>query len=400
MARKPPRFSDLYGYGYDKIRDATKALGLSSISAAEDVDKVISYINNPSATFQSIVNAPADYTKPFEFINDPGAFTPFQITLNEAIARDNASKDLRFKPTPIATKPSQANQPGFTYSDPGDKFAFGLKDLRELRGQGVSDELIRYYASQSPQVGPKAAAELNLTGTLENYQDSGTAPQSNPDYVYTDPGDKNVFGMEDYRELEAQGVSEDVMRFLAQGKGRTGPVAARLLGLEKGYESGGETASTITPIKQAATNFINKALNKPRTVYTDAADFANAPVGERIFYSDPGDKGVFGMKDYAQLESQGLTEDDIKSFASTQAKVGPKAAVKMGLPGVLDSYQSSQKTSPSYSYTDPGDKDAFGMKDYEELYGQGVSEDVMRFIASGQKRVGEKAAKLLGIEAR
>lgn len=395
MAKQIPSFSNLSGYSYSDIRDAAKKLGITSISTPQDVDKIISYIKNPAASFQSILNAPAEYTKPFEFTS---AFTPFQNTLNEAIKRDNESTNLRFRPTPITQKP--ASNPRFTYTDPGDKFAFGMQDLNELRSQGLSDENIRYYASQAPQVGRKAAVELNLAGTLENYQDPSSAPKSNPNYTYTDPGDKGIFGMQDYRELESQGVSEDVMKFIAQGQAYTGPVASRLLGLDKNYQSGGYTPATIEPMKQAATDFINKALNKPRKVYTDSSDYSKAPVGERIFYGDPGDKGVFGMKDYEQLKGQGLTEDDIRSFASTQKAVGPKAAIKMNLPGVLDSYKSAQKSSPSYSYTDPGDKDAFGMKDYEELYGQGVSEDVMRFIASGQKRVGQKAAKLLGIEAR
>ena len=326
MAQQIPSFSNLSGYSYSDIRDAAKKLGITSISTPQDVDKIISYIKNPASSFQSILNAPAEYTKPFEFTS---AFAPFQNTLNEAIKRDNESTSLRFRPTPITQKPA-----------------------------------------------------------------------SNPRFNYTDPGDKGIFGMKDYRELESQGVSEDVMRFIAQGQAYTGPVTSRLLGLDKNYQSGRYTPATIEPMKQAATDFINKALNKPRKVYTDSSDYSKAPVGERIFYSDPGDTGVFGMKDYEQLKGQGLTEDDIRSFASTQKAVGPKAAIKMNLPGVLDSYKSAQKSSPSYSYTDPGDKDAFGMKDYEELYGQGVSEDVMRFIASGQKRVGQKAAKLLGIEAR
>lgn len=395
MADKVPGFSSLSGYSYSDIRDAAKKLGIASISTPQDVDKIINYIKNPAASFQSILNAPAEYTKPFELTSD---FTPFQNTLNEAIRRDNESTGLRFKPKPITQRPT--SNTSFTYTDPGDKFAFGMKDLNELRSQGVSDENIRYYASQAPQVGPKAAAELKLAGILENYQNPSSAPQSNPDYTYTDPVDKGIFGMQDYRELESQGVSEDVMRYIAQGQSYTGPVASRLLGLDKNYQSGGYTSATIKPMKQAATDFINTALNKPRKVYTDSSDYSKAPVGERIFYGDPGDKNVFGMKDYEQLKRQGLAEEDIRSFASTQKAVGPKAAIKMNLPGVLDSYKSSQKSNSSYNYTDPGDKDAFGMKDYEELYGQGVSEDVMRFIASGQKRVGQKAAKLLGIETR
>lgn len=397
MARNP-RFSDLYGFDFGKIRDAAKQLGIQSIQTPEDVDKITSFINDPKAPFQAMLNPSADYRKPFEFQTGSNALNPFQILINESIARDNQSQDLRFRPTPITTQPKSTKQ--YTYTDPGDKFAFGMKDLQELRSQGVSEDQIRYIASQAPQVGPKAAAELNLAGTLENYQGSQVPQQSAPDYTYTDPGDKNIFGMKDYRELEKQGVSEDVMRFLAQGKSSVGPVASRLLGLEKGYKSGGETAATIKPNVQAATNFINAALNKPRKIYTDIDDFNKAKVGERIFYSDPGDKGVFGMKDVEQLRGQGLTRDDIRYFASTQEKVGPKVAIEYDLPGAVNTYKGVSKSAPSYTYTDPGDKDAFGMKDYEELYHQGVGEDEMRFIASGQKRVGERAARLLGIAAR
>ena len=394
-----PKFSDLYGYDFAKIRDAAEKLGLQSISTPEDVAKVKNYIDNPGSSFQALLNPPSDYTKPFEFQTGSQALNPFQLLINQSIQRDVQSPNLRFKPTPITTKPVTTK--GYTYTDPGDKFAFGVKDLQELRAQGVSDDEIKYIASQSAQVGPKALSELNLAGTLENYQGGATPDKTNPNYTYTDPGDKDVFGMEDFRELYSQGVGEDVMRYVAQSKGNIGDVAKRVLGLEKGYKSGGQTPGTIKPSTQGvkATNFLNAALNKARNVYTTQEDFDKANVGERILYTDPGDKGVFGMKDAEELRNQGMTDEDIKYFASTQGKVGPKAALKYGLSGTTDASGSS-KTNPNYTYTDPGDKDAFGMKDYEELYRQGVGEDEMRFIASGQKRVGEVAARLLGIEAR
>lgn len=49
-------------------------------------------------------------------------------------------------------------------------------------------------------------------------------------------------------------------------------------------------------------------------------------------YTDPGDKGFFGMKDYEELKGQGANDDEIRSYAQmAQFGVGPAVASMLGL---------------------------------------------------------------------
>ena len=343
-----------------------------------------------------------------------------------------------YRASPGVQRPGGGTQ--FTATDPGTKGVFDLEDAAELKGQGLSDDEIRWWASSNEmQVGPAAAAQYGIAGTLE-----GSKNPSSASFSYTDPGGKDAFGVADYNELSRQGVSEDVMRYLASGRGQTGDIASRLLGTESkpvqaerrrmagdrmkhadsvGY---GWTHSVLNPEETEAPALGRHGHWTPDKVFKDRKEYDDELGGQSrkqgvYFDSDKGDKGVFGQKDYEDLRSQGMDEDQIRHYASRQGKVGPRMAKKFALSGKLHDetgrsvgssnqewggtfsseanpfYSKAPTSTPAYSYTDPGDKDAFGLKDVQELKKQGVGDDVMRFIAAGQGKIGDKARRYLGI---
>lgn len=200
-------------------------------------------------------------------------------------------------PAPKPTTPS------YTYTDPGDKGAFGMKDYEELFGQGVSTAEMRKIAEASPYgVGPAAAEKLGLKPYTETH--SWIQPGGQPTYKFTDPGSKNVFGIEDYYELLQQNIPKVEMTKVAKSmKGGVGPEAAKALGLEQ---------YSYVPSEFAATRMAGA---KPSYTYTD-----------------PGDKGAFGMKDYEELQSQGVSLDEMRKIAGkAQYGVGTKAAEILGM---------------------------------------------------------------------
>jgi hypothetical protein len=197
-----------------------------------------------------------------------------------------------------------------------------------------------------------------------------------PTYKYTDPGDVGYFGMKDYEELAGQGAPLSLIKEYAQKSPYgVGPEAARLLGMSSYTETQGKT--TQFPVTSAQT----------------------------IRYTDPGDKGYFGMQDYEELAGQGASMDLIKQYAQKSPMgVGPAAAARLGLPVTQNMpaapapapRPAPAPSKPSYTYTDPGDKGAFGKMDYDELARQGVSTSEMRRIASGMQ-VGDWARRVLGL---
>lgn len=321
-------------------------------------------------------------------------------------------KPLSYKAISGVSRPSGGSQ--FVAKDVGDVGVFGMKDVEYLRKQGLSDDEIRWHASKNElNVGPKAAAEIRIAGKL----DGSSSPSSL--FKYTDPGDKGSFGLRDIEELEKQGVDKATMSYIASGQKNIGPIAKRILGLDKEdqwkrdvqkVQRGGTEHTVLKPDEIAARSFGSQGIWKPDTVYTSKEDYQEMLKGankqpNKHLYTDPGDKGVFGMKDLEELKKQGMARDQLKYFASRQSKVGPRAAKELGLTGSLypEGYSPKEKSESfgsGYTYTDPGDKNAFGMKDVEELSKQGVSDKQMRFIAAGQKTIGEKAAKYLGINPK
>ena len=81
------------------------------------------------------------------------------------------------------------------------------------------------------------------------------------------------------------------------------------------------------------------------------------------------------------------------------SRIGPEARrllledLQQGIP--LRHKTESWRANRGYNYTDPGDTDAFGMKDYDQLSPQGVGLREMRSIADTKSRIGPKAAKKL-----
>ena len=369
------------------------------------------------------------------------------------MASTSTAKSLaqKYIASPGVKRPGTGTQ--FTASDTGVKGVFDLGDAANLKKQGLSNDEIKWWASKNQlQVGPAAAAQYGIAGKLE-----GSTNPSSESFNYTDPGDKDAFGLADYNELSGQGVSEDVMRFLASGRGRTGDIVNRLLGTEsqdvkdEGIRKAGDRLKHAGSVGYGYTHSVLKpeetkapALGKygnwtPDNVFKDKGLYDHELGGQSrkrgvYFDSDKGDKGVFGQKDYEDLKSQGMDDDQIRYYASRQEKVGPKMAKKFALSGKLydeyggseryqgggashpwrvtprtwggtfsseanPAYSKSPTSSPAYSYTDPGDIGAFGMKDVEELKHQGVGDDVMRFIAAGhgEGKIGGKARRYLGI---
>ena len=191
------------------------------------------------------------------------------------------------------------------------------------------------------------------------------APEPEPSISYTDPGDQGYFGMKDYDELMAQGLTrEQIGEYATSRQYGVGPVASQVLGVKPYTETQG--VSTQFPITTA------ESQQTPRSL-------------EGV--EDQGDKGWFGMKDYDYMKGLGFLENQIKAQAEkSQYGIGEEAASKLGLQG-----------GAKYTFTDPGDKGAFGMKDYDELAGQGVGEEEIRRVARGFGTIGTAARQKLGI---
>lgn len=285
---------------------------------------------------------------------------------------------LEPSPTPEPETPETPETPTYTYTDPGDVGYFGMKDYLELARQGASDEVAREYALKAQYgVGPEAARLLGLDPYTKTQGVSTQYPPTSARTItYTDPGDKGYFGMKDVKELRGQGASMDLIKEYAQKAPMgLGPEAAKLLDLP---------VATQMPTKSSGDELVRMA-------------------GEVFNYTDPGDKGYFGMKDYEELAGQGASKDVIKEYAQKASMgVGPEAARLLDLP-VATQMPSAPAPAPKpaprsvqYTYTDPGDKGAFGQKDFEQLASQGVSKEEMRRLASGMQ-VGPWAKSALGL---
>jgi len=145
------------------------------------------------------------------------------------------------------------------------------------------------------------------------------------------------------------------------------------------------------------------AILRQRSQPTAAADAQQATAqqaaqplyGKQYSYTDPGDKGYFGMADYRELQAQGASRADLIRYAFSSPKgVGPKVAEQLG----IRAYDAP--TPSSLSYTDPGDKGFFGMKDFEELSRQGATlQQIKDYAGKAKYGVGGEAASILGIRA-
>lgn len=235
---------------------------------------------------------------------------------------------------------------------------------REYEGGLVPSEDggVNVNVSQS-QTQDGAVYQAPATPATPATPETPAAPE--PTIKYTDPGDQGYFGMKDYDELMAQGLSrEQIGEYASSRQYGVGPLAAQVLGVKPYTETQG--VSTQFPITTA------ESQQTPRSL-------------EGI--EDQGDKGWFGIKDYDYMKGLGFLENQIKAQAEkAQYGIGEEAASKLGLKG-----------GAKYTFTDPGDKGAFGMKDYEELAGQGVGEEEIRRVASGFGTIGTLARQKLGL---
>ena len=145
------------------------------------------------------------------------------------------------------------------------------------------------------------------------------------------------------------------------------------------------------------TQALQEAWNKLAvpTQQAPAQPAAQPLYGKQYSYTDPGDKGYFGMADYRELQNQGASRADMIRYAFSAPKgVGNKVAEQLGIRAFDAPIPSS------LSYTDPGDKGFFGMKDFEELSRQGATLQQIKDYASKAKYgVGGEAASILGMRA-
>jgi hypothetical protein len=124
-------------------------------------------------------------------------------------------------------------------------------------------------------------------------------------------------------------------------------------------------------------------------------------VKKELVYSDPGDKGAFGMKDYQELFEQGASVAEMRKIAEKSPYgVGTEAAKLLDLDPYTETKPWIQPGGqPSYTFTDPGSKNVFGMKDYYELLKQDIPKMEMERVARSMSGgIGPEAAKALGLE--
>ena len=182
---------------------------------------------------------------------------------------------------------------GLQYTDPGDKGYFGIKDYNELLSQGASQEQIKEYAKRAQYgVGPLASQILGVKpytetqGILTQFPISTVGKTPPALETVPDLGDVGWFGKQDYDYMKNAGFTE------AQIKYKAGQAQ---------YGIGSEVANTL--------------------------GLSSSP---RYTYTDPGDKGVFGQKDYDELAGQGVSETEMKRIASTM-QLGPAIRQRWGM---------------------------------------------------------------------
>ena len=138
-----------------------------------------------------------------------------------------------------------------------------------------------------------------------------------------------------------------------------------------------------------------QAAPAPAPTQAPAQQAAQPLYGKQYSYTDPGDKGYFGMADYRELQNQGASRADLIRYAFSAPKgVGNKVAEQLGIRAFDAPIPSS------LSYTDPGDKGFFGMKDFEELSRQGATlQQIKDYAGKAKYGVGGEAASILGMRA-
>ena len=148
---------------------------------------------------------------------------------------------------------------------------------------------------------------------------------------------------------------------------------------------------TNTGALQEAWNKLGQSTQQQQTAPRPQA--TSPTYGKTYSYTDPGDAGYFGMKDYEELAAQGASRADLIRYAFAAPKgVGPAVASKLGIRAY------DQPTPSSLSYTDPGDKGFFGMKDFEELASQGATfEQIKDYAKKARYGVGGEAASILNL---
>jgi len=168
--------------------------------------------------------------------------------------------------------------------------------------------------------------------------------------------------------------------------------AARLgISNQEAYaKAGGDLTNT-----QALQNAWNQLTGPSAAQKAPAQQAAQPLYGKQYSYTDPGDKGYFGMKDYQELAAQGASRADMIRYAFSAPKgVGPKVAEQLG----IRAYDAPIPSS--LSYTDPGDTGFFGMKDFEELSRQGATlQQIKDYAGKAKYGVGGEAASILGMRA-
>ena len=181
------------------------------------------------------------------------------------------------------------------------------------------------------------------------------------------------------------------------GWGDLVPAGYELVGYKAPKMSGNSRSINRAPIPGTSYAVLRKRSSAPASAPAPAqapAQQAEQPLyGKQYSYTDPGDKGYFGMKDYQELAAQGASRADLIRYAFSSPKgVGTKVAEQLGIRAF------DAPTPSSLSYTDPGDKGFFGMKDFEELSRQGATLQQIKDYASKAKYgVGGEAASILGI---
>ena len=181
------------------------------------------------------------------------------------------------------------------------------------------------------------------------------------------------------------------------GWGDLVPAGYELVGYKAPKMSGNSRSINRAPVPGTSYAVLRKRSSAPASAPAPApAQQAAQPLyGKQYSYTDPGDKGYFGMKDYQELAAQGASRADMIRYAFSAPKgVGTKVAEQLGIRAFDAPIPSS------LSYTDPGDTGFFGMKDFEELSRQGATLQQIKDYASKAKYgVGGEAASILGIRA-
>lgn len=161
-----------------------------------------------------------------------------KLAAQAPVVGPEAAKFLGYAPTGEQTK-GQQFLASFNPAAAGGA-GFGLKDITELKQQGISTELMKAAAAQAPRVGPDAAKLLEYTPTaaqaenLRAAQASAPTPQKQPweNFDYAAYGQAG-FGMEDMNALEKMGAPLKTIRELALKApgGQIGAEARKRLGL-------------------------------------------------------------------------------------------------------------------------------------------------------------------------